>query len=156
MRLIIATAGLAAVLLVPASASADVVPQKSIMGVELQMTRAQVKAVAGKPDRVRTRRHEIIGSVRVLTYGKTKVTIARRSGVISVFTRSRRQRTANGVGVGTRKRVLRRKLQNERCRNDSGFHRCWIGRFRPGRTVTEFRLNDRNRVKSVILAAVID
>jgi hypothetical protein len=156
MRLLIAAAGLAAVLLVPSSASADIVPQRSIMGIELQMTRAQVEAVAGKPDRVRTRPHEIIGSVRVLTYGRTRVTLARRSGVIDVTTRDPFERTSRDVGVGTHRSLVRKRVAGARCRDQSGFRHCLVGRLRPGRTVTLFRLNKRNRVTSVSIGAVID
>ena len=145
----------AAVLLLPAAAGAVIVPQQSIMGIELQMSKGQVKAAAGEPDEIRQRDHEIIGKVTEYRYGRTRVSIAQQSGVISIRTRDRDERTADNVGVGSRKRFLRRKLDGERCKREPGFHHCWLGRFRAGRTVTDFRLRD-NRVRSVTLAIVID
>jgi hypothetical protein len=146
----------AAVLLLPAAAGAVIVPQQSIMGIELQMSKGQVKAAAGEPDEIRQRDHEIIGKVTEYRYGRTRVSIAQQSGVIAIRTRDRDERTADNVGVGTRKRALRRKLDGERCKREAGFHHCWLGRFRAGRTVTDFRLNKNNRVRSVTLAIVID
>lgn len=148
---------LAALLLccAPAAASAAIVPQKSIMGVELQMTKAEVRAVAGEPDSTRKRPHEIIGSVTEYRYGDTRVGIAQNSGVIYVVTRDPAERTAEDVGVGSRKRFLRRHLEGERCERENGFNHCWLGRFRAGRTVTDFRIRD-GRVRSVTLGTVID
>jgi hypothetical protein len=156
MRTPVVAAALVTALTIPAGASAEVVPQKSIMGIELQMTRAQVQAVAGTPDSSRRRSHEILGSYRELRYGKTTVGLGRGSGVFFVSTTARRQRTAEGVGIGTRKRVLRKRLSGERCRNRFGVHHCFFGRFRPGRTVTDFRLNKRNKVSRIVLGTVID
>ena len=143
-------------LALPATAGALIVPQKSIMGVELQMKRAQVKAVAGEPDAVRRRPHAIIGQYTEYRYGRTRVGIAKHSGVIFVTTRDAAERTASGVGVGTRKRRLRKKLDGEKCERENDFRHCWLGAFRAGRTVTDFRLDKRNRVRSVTLAIVID
>jgi hypothetical protein len=150
-----AVLAVAAALALPAAAGAVIVPQQSIMGIELQMTKAEVKAVAGEPDAIRQRQHEIIGKVTEYRYGRTRVSIAQQSGVITVRTRDPGERTATNVGVGTRKRALRRRLDGERCEREFGFHHCWLGRFRAGKTVTDFRLRD-NRVSSVTLAIVID
>jgi hypothetical protein len=147
---------IALLLLLPAGAEALIVPQRSIMGVELEMTRAEVKAVAGEPDEVEKRPHEIVGQITEYRYGRTRVGIARNSGVIFVNTRDRSERTAEGVGIGSSKRFLRRNLSGERCRDEFGVHHCFLGAFRAGRTVTDFRLNKRNRVRSVTLGLVID
>ena len=147
---------LALLLLAPAGAGAAIVPQKSIMGIELQMTRAEVKAEAGQPDAIRKRPHEIIGEYTEYRYGRTRVGIARQSGVIFVVTRDPMQRTADDIGVGSRKRFLRRSLEGERCKREFGFHHCWLGRFRAGKVVTDFALNKRERVRSVTLGLVID
>lgn len=151
-----AALAVAATLLLPAAAGAAIVPQQSIMGIELQMSKAEVKAAAGEPDAILQRQHEIIGKVTEYRYGRTRVSIAKQSGVISIRTRDRDERTAENVGVGSRKRFLRRKLEGERCKREFGFHHCWLGRFRAGRTVTDFSLNDENRVRWVTLAIVID
>ena len=136
-------------------AAAVLVPQQSIMGVELGMTRAEVKGVAGQPDSVRRRPHEIIGEITEYRYGRTRIGIARRSGVIFVTTRDPLERTADNVGVGSTKRFLRRHLEGERCKREYGIHHCWLGRFRAGRTVTDFRIR-KGEVRAVTLGVVID
>lgn len=147
---------LVAMLVLPAAASAEIVPQRSIMGVQLQMTEAEVRSVAGEPDSVRSRPHEIMGRYTQYRYGRTKIGLGEGSGVFFVSTRDRSERTATGIGVGSRKRAVRRRLSGERCRNEYGIHHCWLGRWRAGRTVTDFRLNRKKRVKQVTLAIVID
>ena len=42
-----------------------------------------------------------------------------------------------------------------RCRTESGFRHCFVGRFLPGRRVTDFRIK-AGRVTSVDVGFVID
>jgi hypothetical protein len=42
-----------------------------------------------------------------------------------------------------------------RCRTESGFRHCFVGRFLPGRRVTDFRIR-RGHVTSVQVAFVLD
>jgi hypothetical protein len=43
-----------------------------------------------------------------------------------------------------------------RCRTESGgFRHCWVGRFLPGRVVTDFRVRS-GRVASVLIGYVLD
>ena len=142
-------------LAVPASAQAVIVPQKSIMGIELGMTKAEVKAEAGQPDAVRHPRNEIIGRYTEYQYGLTQIGIATNSGVIYVSTRDRDERTASGLGVGSSKRAVKRKLQGETCQKLPRGSRCFLGQELPGRTVTDFRFR-RGKVRSVLLGRVID
>jgi hypothetical protein len=152
MRLLLA---LVAVLAVPAVASAVIVPQKSIMGVELAMTKAQVKAEAGEPDHVTHPRNEIVGRYTEYQYGRTQVGIADQSGVFYVFTKDKQEKTPGGVGVGVTKGKLRSTLKGEKCEKEGSFHHCFLGRFEAGRTVTDFRIR-KGIVRSVTLGTVID
>src|SRR5688500_15251748 len=68
MRLAIAAA-LSALLVLPATAGAVIVPQQSIKGIELEMTPAQVREVLGSPDRFRTVRDPFAGRAREWRYG---------------------------------------------------------------------------------------
>jgi len=149
---------IAALLLLPvASASAEVVPGESIAGVEIGMKRGEVKRLLGQPDEVRRPRHEIFGRFIELRYGRLKVGLFRSDRtVFSVRTTSRRERTASGVGVGTRKRGLRRRLEGERCERLEGFRHCFLGRFEAGEIVMDFILTRSNRVKAIRLIRVID
>ena len=147
---------LIAVLAVPATAQAVIVPQKSIMGIELQMTKAEVKAEAGDPEAVFHPRHPIIGRYTEYQYGKTQVGIASGGGVFYVFTKDPAETTPSGVGVGSTKRALRRKLKGETCEKEDGFNHCYLGSFnQAGNTVTDFRIR-KGRVRSVTLGTVID
>ena len=146
---------LIALLAVPAAAQAVIVPQTSIMGIELGMTKAEVKAKAGTPDAVRHPRNEIIGRYTEYQYGLTQIGIANNSGVIYVSTRDRDERTASGLGVGSRKRAVKRKLQGETCQKLPQGSRCFLGKELPGRTVTDFRFR-HGKVRSVLLGRVID
>ena len=144
---------------VAAPAHAVIVPQKSIRGIRLGVNQNGVRAAAGKPDKVRTIDNEIMGKVTEWTYGKTKVLFNGRTSsakVINLFTTSASERTAGGIGVGSTRAQVLAKIKGAKCENDSGFRHCFVGKFLPGRTVTDFRLSKTNEVTSVDIGIVID
>lgn len=148
-------------LLLPASlAEARIVPQKGIMGINLNMTRAQVVQKKGRPDSEQIVPNEILGQQRVMRYGKTRVSFSgtrRRSRVITVTTRSRRQRTRSGVGVGSTEAAVRSGVQGIRCRTEFGSRHCFKGTFEPGERVTDFSISQpEHRVTRVTVGIVID
>src|SRR3954453_545337 len=99
-RTLAATALIALVL--PASASARIVPQRGIGGANLDMTRAQLSDRVGDPDSKKTRTSEIFGKYETWFYGKTSVDLFKSSGkVFNVSTTSRAEKTTTGVGVGS-------------------------------------------------------
>ena len=65
------------------------------------------------------------------------------------------ERTARGVGVGSTEAQVRARVAGVRCRTESGFRHCFVGRFLPGRRVTDFRIR-RGHVTSVQVAFVLD
>jgi hypothetical protein len=143
--------------LLPAAAAAEIVPGKSIAGIEVGDTRAQVEEVLGEPDEVRRPRHEIFGRYVELRYGLMRIGIFRSdSTVFSVTTTSRRERTSRGIGIGSTRRAVRRRVPNVKCENFEGFRHCYVGRFVAGRIVMDFILSRENRVKRITLARVID
>ena len=158
MRLALA-AVLVAVLALPATAGAVIVPQKSIKGIELEMTVAQVRAELGSPDRFRTVRDPFAGRVREWRYGLTTVLFSgTRSDaqVVTVQTRSRTERTAEGVGVRSRRATVRSKVPNVRCLVEFSYDHCFVGRWRAGATVTDFAIDRRGRVSRVTLGRIRD
>ena len=157
MRL--ALAAVVAFLALCGTASATIVPQRGMIGVEIGDSVAEVRKAAGAPDGIVFRDNEIIGRQRLYRYGKTWVLFNGDdpdSTVSSLHTTSRRERMANGVGVGTPRREVARKVKRAKCVVEFGFDHCYIGSFRPGTRVTDFRIGKRGRVKSVTVGIVID
>ena len=72
-----------------------------------------------------------------------------------VFTTRPGERTARGVGVGSTEGEVRAKVAGVRCRTESGFRHCFVGRFLPGRRITDFHIR-RGRVTSVEVGFVVD
>jgi methylmalonyl-CoA mutase cobalamin-binding subunit len=137
-----------------AAASAAIVPQRGIAGVRLTMTRAQVRAVLGAPAAAIHGRNEF-GSFTVYRYRGLRVTFQGNRTVTGILTTRASERTAAGVGVGSTEGQVRAKVAGVRCRTESGFRHCFVGRFLPGERVTDFRIK-RGHVSSVQVAFVLD
>jgi hypothetical protein len=144
----------AAVLAFAANAQAKIVVQRGIAGVNLRMTKAQVRATLGRPMRARTGTNDF-GTFREMIYRRVTVTFQSGPQVTAVRTTSPLELTARGVGVGSTKAQVKARVHNVACRNESGFKHCFVGQFLPGRKVTDFRLRN-GRVSSVTIAFVID
>jgi hypothetical protein len=147
-------AALFALLVCAATASAAIVPQRGIAGVRLEMTKAQVRAARGTPASVVHGSNDF-GSFTIYRYPGLRVTFQGNRNVTAVFTTRVTERTAAGVGVGSTEAKVRAKVAGVRCRTESGFRHCFVGRFLPGRRVTDFRIK-RGHVTSVQVAFVID
>jgi hypothetical protein len=150
---------LAALLAVPPAASAAIVPQEGIRGVKLDMPVAEVRATLGRPTRFRTVRNEILGKVREWRYGLTVVTFnstAADATVVSIDTRSRAERTAAGIGVGSTRAAVRGKVPDTRCLVEFSYDHCFVGAWRPGQVVTDFAIDRRGRVSRVVVGRVLD
>jgi hypothetical protein len=137
-----------------ASASAAIVPQRAIAGVRLTMTKAQVRAVLGAPAAATHGLNEF-GSFTVYRYRGLRVTFQGNRTVTAIFTTRTTERTPAGVGVGATEGQVRAQVAGVRCRTESGFRHCFVGRFLPGKRVTDFRIK-RGRVTSVQVAFVLD
>ena len=139
-------------------AESRIVVQRGIAGINLNMTRARVIQNKGQPDSQRIVSNEILGQVRIMRYGRTRVSFngtRNDSRAISVDTRSRRQRTRSGVGVGSTENQVKNRIQGVQCRTESGTRHCFKGQFAAGERVTDFRIR-QGRVSRVTVAFVID
>jgi hypothetical protein len=148
-------AAVLALALTASSARAVIVVQRSIGGIKLQMTKAQVRAKLGRPMRVRVLNNEF-GTVIEKVYRRVTVTFQSGDRVTNVRTTSPLEQTASGVGVSSTKSQVKVGVHNVTCKNESGFKHCFVGAFLPGRTVTDFRLGSSGRVNSVSIGFVID
>ncbi|WP_445148273.1 hypothetical protein [Baekduia sp. Peel2402] len=130
-----------------------IVPQVELAGVHLLMSEPGVRRVLGKPKSSKTIKDEIQGTVRRMDYGKTKVYLSATADgtVFSVTTTDRRQKTAAGIGVGSSRAAVARKVRSARCTARV----CVVGTERAGKRVTAFALRD-GRVVRVTLGFVID
>jgi hypothetical protein len=144
-------------------AGATIVPGKGMAGVEIDDCRDAVTTELGNPDSTVTRM-DFAGRYTVAGYRARGLKITFRPGescdrAVAIFTSKGQERTAEGVGKGTRRKTLRARLRGERCRTFRVPHRvrtCSIGSFRPGSVVTDFRIDSKARVSSVSVALVID
>jgi hypothetical protein len=143
------------------AASALIVPQHSIAGIELKMTRPEVKDKKGDPDRIIHGTNDF-GPYTQFIYrnsnGKLTATFQGNNGATGIFTNRHTQKTAEGVHVGSPESALHDAYPRLHCRTESSdFRHCWTGRFRPGHRVTDYRIGvATGKVKSVTVAFVID
>ena len=146
-------------LALPATAGATIVPQKSIRGIAIGMTVDEVRVAAGAPSSFRTVRDEVLGRTRVWRYGLTTVrfdSTSRTAKVLGVETRSRAERTAQGIGVGSTRAAVRSKVPRVRCLVEFDYDHCFVGRWRPGQVVTDFAIGSRGRVSRVVVGRIVD
>jgi hypothetical protein len=161
VRYLIVSAACLVALVWVGAAPALIVPQKSIAGIELNMTRPEVKDKKGQPDRIVHGTNDF-GPYTQFIYknpnGKLMASFQGNQGVTGIFTNRATQRTAEGVHVGSPESALHDAYPRLHCRTESSdFRHCWTGRFRPGRKVTDYRIGiATGHVKSITVAFVID
>jgi hypothetical protein len=138
-------------------ASALIVPQRSIAGIALTMTRTEVRAAKGDPFRVVHGTNDF-GKYTIFKYGRLNVTFQGNAGATAVATSRTRQFTGKRIHVGSTEAELAAAYPNLHCRTESGdFRHCWTGAFQPGERVTDYRITiDSRRVWRITVAFVID
>lgn len=159
-RVVAALAVAAVAIMLPTSATAVIEPQVGIAGIEIGMTPAEVIEEKGSPDANKIVRIEIIGDVRKMRYGKTKVFFfgpSESDTVYQVHSTSRGQRTEGGAGVGASVEKVEETVSDVRCLTEAGRDFCFVGRRRPGKVVTSFIFSRKTeRVSRVFVGIVID
>jgi hypothetical protein len=144
-------ATLAAALLAAApAAQARIVPNKGMAGVRLGMTAQRVLKILGSPSRDITNRE----GLTIYTYRHRKLRVTFTAGryywhAFAIYTWGRKERTRQGIGVGSRESTLRHRLRGEQCLTNSIGRYCILGGGDEGVTPeTDFRIR-HHRVVSV-------
>ena len=153
-RLAVLVVALVAALTATSAAPARIVVQKGIAGVHLGMARAKVIALLGQPPKTRSGSN-VFGRWTELVYPRATVSFQSGRRVTGIRTTSRRERTARGVGPGSTEAQVRARVAGIRCRSEGTFRHCFVGRFLPGKVVTDFQIR-RGRVASVLIGYVLD
>ncbi len=155
MRPILVVLALLAPLVAAAPASAIIQVDKGIAGARLDNTKAEVRAALGRPAAVRNGTNDF-GPFTTYRYrGGIRVNFQGRTQVTSVSTGGRGDRTARGVGVGSRESTVRRRVRGVRCETVAGIRSCHTHEFRAGQTVTDFLIK-RGKVTRVTVGRVLD
>jgi hypothetical protein len=153
-RLALLVLTVVAALVLTSTAPARIVVQRGIAGVQLRMTRAKVITLLGTPPTVR-RGTNVFGPWTEFVYPRVTVSFQSGTFVTGLRTSSRRERTGRGVGPGSTEAQVRARVAGVRCRTEGTFRDCFVGRFLPGRIVTDFRIR-RGRVSGVTIGYVLD
>jgi hypothetical protein len=141
------------------SAAALIVPQQSIAGVGFGMTRADVKAKKGEPDRIKHGSNDF-GVYTQFIYksasGKLTATFQGNAKLTAVDTNRPTQKTAEGIHVGSTEAALHAAYPTIHCEG-TNFRHCWTGHFEIGHKVTDYRIGSASGlVKHITIARVID
>jgi hypothetical protein len=149
---LLAAAILAVSLLAPAAATALIQIDRGIAGARLGNTKAEVRTALGQPRRVVTGTNMFGPFTRFRYAGRIRVTFQGGNRVTAVSTTGLGDRTARGVGVGSTRRDVRRRVPGVRC---EAVGICQTGTGEPGDRITAFFLRD-GRVFQVSVGIVID
>jgi hypothetical protein len=153
-------------LLLAAPARAVIVPGKGMAGAKLGQCIEDVVAKLGPPDKTFGKTEPTGEFVETYTYDKLAIKIRFFRGpgeclvVGEFFTAASKERTVEGVGKRTSRRILKKRLKHVKCetfrQGKRKIRSCHIGRFEPAKRVTEFRMTSKWRVGTISVRVVSD
>jgi hypothetical protein len=129
-----------------ASAEAAFRVNRSMEGVRIGMSQADVRERLGRPAR-----RELGPDFVNWRYRRPPIEVTFKPRVITLFTRSPFVRGRSDVGVGTHERRLKRVLPRVRCESAEGQRVCVIGGFETGERSTVFVMRGR-QVRSITIS----
>lgn len=131
-----------------------IVPQHGIAGVRLGMTYRQVRDTLGVPSSASYARIPVFGRVLFVRYGPIKISLPSLSKpVMGISTMGRADRTAKGIGVGSPRSAVQRRVPGVHCFT-TPVRQCYLGSFRRGRVITAFSLSRHGFVTQVAIARI--
>ena len=136
------------------SAAASIVLGRSIAGVTLGMSQAQVRGKLGKPVKVVHAKNEF-GSYTEFRYAGYVVDFQQNATVTGIITTIARDRTPAGIGVGSLWSQVRSKVPHVSCQGNATLGDCHVGQLLPGRRVTDFFFKN-GKVNRVVVGIVLD
>ncbi len=145
---------IAMALTLPVSGSAMIVPQHSIAGVKLGSSERAIKAKLGPPLHVYKGTNPF-GPWRRFVYPQVTISFQNGDRATMLLTKSSKERTASGVGLGSTLAQVRAGLHGEKCKAEFGVFHCWTGRWEPGQVVTDFHFK-HSLVTQVGIGYVLD
>jgi hypothetical protein len=146
---------IAAVLIFAPPAHALIQVDAGIAGARLGNSRALVRAALGKPIKIRSLKNDFGPFVEFRFSGGIRVTFQGREKVTSVETTGQGDKTTGGVGVGSTEDDVKGHVKGVKCEGVGAARSCHTGAFTPGRTVTDFRI-ENGKVTRVTVGIVID
>jgi hypothetical protein len=145
----------AAVLIFAPPAHALIQVDAGIAGARLGATRDQVRAALGKPIKIKSAKNDFGNYVEYRFSGGIKVSFQGKEAVTAVETTGKGDYTTGGVGVGVTEDLVKAKVKGVKCEGVGSTRSCHTGAFEPGKTVTDFRI-ENGKVTSVSVGIVID
>src|SRR5215204_200292 len=118
------------------------------------MTHAKVRAVLAAPSSVKRGSNDF-GKYTIFKYGGLQVFFQGNATLTDVSTTRTSERTATGVGVGSTEAQVKAKVKGIKCKTDSGFRHCYLGKLGAGHRVTDLAIK-RGKVYRVDVGLVID
>jgi hypothetical protein len=144
----------ACMLALTAQASATIVINRGIAGVNLGMRQIEVRAKLGRPRQIVHGKNEF-GPYTEFRYTGYVVAFQNNGTVTSVVTTLAREKTPAGIGVGSPLSQVRAKVPHVRCEGRPLLGDCHVGDLLPGRKVTDFFVRG-GRVDRVVVGIVLD
>jgi hypothetical protein len=135
-------------------ASATIVINRGIGGVNLGMSQAAVRGKLGRPQRIVHSKNEF-GPYTEFRYRGYIVDFQNNDAVTSVVTTLAGEKTPAGIGVGSLWSQVRTKVPNVRCEGLPVLGDCHVGALLPGRKVTDFFVKG-GKVDRVVVGIVLD